>query len=395
MTLSPEQLEEIAADQARINAEQIALGGKENQLVVAKFRKLEKSTQALDRHQLTEEQRRWLEDDYVLEPAYMNLEPDEPIEYAVDGFIERGATAGIVAPPESGKSLIALNIAACVATGKPFHGREVEQGLVVYLLGEGRSGMKRRLQALENHYKLGIKRGTPLFFSRTSAPILDPKECARITAKIQLCEEIYGDGLQLLIIDTLSRFIAPGKDSASEDMSAYFNAVDQLRGYAAAITLHHPGHMEKQRGRGSSVWAGALDAEFNISKAGDQKSGEIITLTCSKMKDGEKPDPFSYRIKTGPSSTIDRDGNVIQSVFLEPTEQIVSSARATGKNQVALARVAAEYKSETGKDLISGIELRERARAAKIDRRRFLEASTALERCGLLTPAVGGWRIGD
>jgi hypothetical protein len=338
--------------------------------------------------------------EYEFDTAFALIAETEPVDYIVDGIIEAGANVGLVAPPESGKSLLALNIAACVATGKQFHGREVTPGIAAYLLGEGRAGFRRRIQALENRHRLGLgfmdgDYPMPLIVSRKPAALLDPKEVLRIDRAIREREEYFGQPFQLLVVDTLSRFIAPGKDSASEDMSAYFNAVDYLRRDAAVITLHHPGHLEKQRGRGSSVWTGALDAEFSIAKAGDQQSGEILTVTCHKMKDGEKPAPFSYRVMTGPSSTKDRAGNVMQSVFLEPTDIIVSSAKATGKNQINLAKVAADYKKRTGSDLISGIDLRQLAKDAGIDRRRFLEAASGLERVGLLRPATGGWTIGD
>lgn len=340
-------------------------------------------------------------DEYEFDTAASLLKVTTPVEYAVDDIIEVGSNVGLVAPPESAKSLLALNIAACVSTGKQFHGRDVTPGIAMYLLGEGRAGFARRIQALELQYRLGL--GTdcdvdmpmPLMVSRKAASLLNPVDVRRIDRAIRLREEYFGQPLRLLVFDTLTRFISPGKDSASEDMSAYFNAIDYLRRDAAVITLHHPGHLEKTRGRGSSVWTGALDAELSMAKAGDRKTGEIVTVSCHKMKDGPKFDPFSFRIKTGPSSTLDKNGNVVESVFLEPSDQIVSSAKISGKNQGAIAKAAADYKRETGSDIVSGIDLRARAKTLGVSAKRFAEAVPALERCGLLIPTVGGWRIGD
>src|SRR4051812_26089876 len=73
--------------------------------------------------------------------------PDEVVE----GFLPSDAVVGIVAPSQSGKSLLVTQLASCVATGKPFFGRDCKQGLVVYLCSEGKSGLKPRLQAVELH----------------------------------------------------------------------------------------------------------------------------------------------------------------------------------------------------------------------------------------------------
>jgi len=50
------------------------------------------------------------------------------------------------------------------------------------------------------------------------------------------------------------------------------------------MLVHHTGHSEKQRARGSIALKGALDTEYRLDKVGDE-----ITLTNTKMKDAEPP----------------------------------------------------------------------------------------------------------
>jgi hypothetical protein len=309
------------------------------------------------------------------------------VEYRVDGLFEMGSHVGVVAPPESGKSLIIANVGACVATGRDFHGRKTKAGLVVYLLGEGFRGMRRRLDALNRRYDLRLFDGAPLLLSKCAASLLDPAEEKKVKTALEAAAEKHGKPLALLIVDTLSRFITPGDESGAPDMGAYFQVVDRLRGDATAITLHHPGH-DGTRAPGSSSWRAALDTEYTLAKQAD-----VVTVTCTKMKDGDTPQPFSFRIEQAPTGMRDAMGFPVQSVVLVPTDVVPVPSKLTGKNQRTLVTVLAEYKKETGRDLISGADFRELAAQAGVVSKRFAEAIPTLERARIAQPTVGGWLI--
>jgi hypothetical protein len=70
-------------------------------------------------------------------------------EYLIDGLIESSSLVQMFGDPGAGKSFLALDVAACVATGKAFHGLEVKQGPVIYVAGEGYNGIRRRLTGWE------------------------------------------------------------------------------------------------------------------------------------------------------------------------------------------------------------------------------------------------------
>jgi hypothetical protein len=324
---------------------------------------------------------------YVLTPAAELLDVRTPPEYTVADIIERGTSVGLVGPPESGKSLIAAHWLACVATGQHFHGRPCRLGLAVWLCGEGQRGIARRLQALELHYKLPLK-DAALVVSKAPASLPNPVEAVQVRAAIKRAEDRFGVGLELLVVDTVSRFLAPGDESKAQDMGAFLGAVDSLRGEAAAVLNHHPGHADPRRARGTSAWLGALDAEYTI-----EASGELVTLTCKKMKDGEKPAPLNFRLQTAPTRFAREDGTPVQSVVLVPTDAVAARPALTGKNQIRLASALADYRRTRKAELIASVDLRELARGVDIDRRRFMEAVNGLEQFGYLIPAVGGWRI--
>jgi hypothetical protein len=327
---------------------------------------------------------------YVLTPAAELLDVRTPPEFTVGELIERGSSVGLVGAPESGKSLLAAHWLACVATGQHFHGRPCRLGLAVWLGGEGLRGIARRLQALEQHYKLPL-RDAALVISKAPASLINPVEVVAVRAAIVRAEERFGVGLELLVIDTVSRFLSPGDESKAQDMGAFLDAVDQLRGDAAAICNHHPGHGDAKRARGSSNWRGALDAEYTIEATGD-----VVTLTCQKMKDGDRPPPLSFRLQTVPTRSAREDGTPVQSVVLVPCDAPVTAVapQIRGKAQRQLL-AALRAHSSNGSTVWTLADMREVGRRAGLQRTSARSASEALTFTPHLVPTVGGYRLAE
>jgi hypothetical protein len=152
--------------------------------------------------------------------------------------------------------------------------------------------------------------------------------------------------------------------------------------------LHHPGHLDSTRGRGSSSWKAGLDAEFSITNVGG-----TITVTCQKMKDGAKPDAFSFRIEPAPTRMAREDGSPVQSVVLVPTDPQPVRPQATGKNQKRLL-AELERRSKDGAGIWTEGELRTIARDTfGMHRNSARDAVLGLRQLGYLTPTVGGSRL--
>ena len=80
-------------------------------------------------------------------------EPDENLEYIVDGLLKRGGLSLLVAKPKVGKSVLARNLVRAVAGAQPtFLGRDVKYGKVAYL------GLEESRDEVRNHFR---KMGTP------------------------------------------------------------------------------------------------------------------------------------------------------------------------------------------------------------------------------------------
>ena len=218
------------------------------------------------------------------------LEFKEP-DYLIAGLVEAETLALMFADPGSGKSFVALDIAACIATGKEFHGRNVKQGAVIYICGEGKNGIKRRLTAWEQHHGTS-QDGAPLFVSSIAARFLAPDSIKEIVEAIDEAAQEAG-GVSMIIVDTLNRNMGAGDESSTADMTAFISAVDAVkdRYEATALIVHHTGHGNKERARGSMAMLGALDAEYRI-----EKCENIVTMANTKMKEAATPPPLAFEL---------------------------------------------------------------------------------------------------
>jgi hypothetical protein len=85
--------------------------------------------------------------DRLLTRSQLRILPDpEPL---IDNVLDQGTTALLYGKWGTAKTFIALDWAACVATGRAWQDRPTEQRRVLYVVGEGAFGFKGRIDAWE------------------------------------------------------------------------------------------------------------------------------------------------------------------------------------------------------------------------------------------------------
>ena len=240
------------------------------------------------------------------------------VEWLVDKLIPKSGVILAFGDPESGKSLWVQGMGFCIAAGLNFDGRATIQTKVVNYIGEGDEGLQPRYRALETHFDCETDQ---LFNSQEPAQFMDSAYTDEITQDLL---ELGGVGL--VVIDTLHRNFGNGDENTSKDFGVFMNNIDRLRKTVgcAVIIIHHSGHGDKSRSRGSSSIRASLDAEFCVTKKGD-----YVTINCEKMKNfsRKKMDlPLNYKLKEIQLSDDDDDDD---SVILEPTAYSITKSKDT------------------------------------------------------------------
>jgi AAA domain len=235
------------------------------------------------------------------------LEPPPPLRWLVRDYLLPESLALLFGDPAAGKSLLALRWAAELALAGFF---------VVIIAGEGHFGLRRRLKALAQHLgKEEALRQAPLVISETGAAFIEPDSLRAVTAAIALQAQEYG-APALIIVDTLHRNLGAGDENSSKDMGQFVQAADTLRTQfdAAVLVIHHCGHHNKDRARGSSSLWGAVDTELKLTEF----EGERV-LEVTKMKDAPTPEPVGFTVTQVTLPWQDEEGNPETSVVLVPT----------------------------------------------------------------------------
>lgn len=257
------------------------------------------------------------------------LELKEP-EWIIEGILEKHALVCGFGAPAAGKTFVMVDIALCVATGKDYHERKVDKGTVFYIAGEGHNGFVRRCKAWSKLNDTKID-DAPFFKSNRAVVMNDEATVDHMFETINQLSEQYGKP-KLVVIDTLARSMG-GDENSTKDMNAFVQAVDKIKDeYGCTVLVaHHTGHGAKDRGRGSSAWLGALDAEFQVSKVGENDTHVKFT----KMKDAPEPDPLAF-VKVD-VELMTANMKPTQSVALEKVE--FEEAKKPSKEELVLEKV--------------------------------------------------------
>lgn len=212
--------------------------------------------------------------------------------------------------PGCGKSFAAIDMACHIATGRPWRGQTVTQGRVLYIAGEGRNGLSKRFKAWFQHH------GEPernIKVSTNPIQLVDAGSIAALLANIRALPEQPS----LIVVDTINRNFGPGDENSTADMTKAVAGLDAIRTAtgAAILVLHHTGHGDKTRARGSIVLNASLDMEYRL-----EKSGTTIQMLNTKSKDYDTPPPLAWTIQKEVLPWADEEREPINSAVLASTD---------------------------------------------------------------------------
>lgn len=243
-----------------------------------------------------------------------------PIEWIIEGYIPDKGIIWLAGEWSTCKSFIAFHMCMHIAMGREWCGRYVRQVPVVFITGEGETGVGRRIAALYRHLDIPDEVTIEnLLIIPCSVMINEASELMKLHKTLQR----FCDKAGLIVLDTKSANML-GSDSDAGNMNDWINAVRRLeQAYKCTIlVIDHVGHMAKDRPRGASQQLGAADACYMVER---NKHENLIKLRTEKdPKDFESPPEVAFETKVIPlpAAWKGQDGKEVTSLVVDPLPQI-------------------------------------------------------------------------
>lgn len=247
--------------------------------------------------------------------------PELEARMRAQGFLFKGllpdqGLAQVYGPPGSGKSTVAVSLAAHTAAGRDWFGFECKRpGRVIYISGEGTRGLLRRLRGVARDLE-ELALLERVFVSDRSARVIDPADVKDWRDEIAaIAAEDPEQPISLIVVDTQARNFGPGNENQAEDMGKFVDGLSVLeqRFRTLVLVVHHTGHDHRERGRGSSAMGGALDVAIGVKP---KRTRRALELVPQKAKDWDNPPPIHGYLRVVELGE-DDDGDEITTVVFD------------------------------------------------------------------------------
>ncbi len=171
-------------------------------------------------------------------PRYKLLGADDlrnlpALAWRVRGVLPAVGLAGLYGPSASGKSFLALDMAAAIAEGRRWFDCRVQAAPVVYAALEGEGGFKLRVAAWEAHTGRALPDGLSMVLQPFK--LTEPQDVADLAAVVPAGAVVF--------LDTLNRAAPTADENSSKDMGEILSAAKQLQSLinGLVVLVHHTG----------------------------------------------------------------------------------------------------------------------------------------------------------
>jgi hypothetical protein len=246
-------------------------------------------------------------------------------DYLIKPFLERGTTTSLFGDSGAYKSFLMVDLLCCVATGKHYHDRNVIQGVVVLLVGEGHSGIARRVAVWKMMNK--VQDDIPVLVSEVPAELMSDgaNGIVSVAASIEIeCMRQFSALPVAIGIDTLSANFGDGDVSSNADVAKAIRGINvhlRDRFDAAVLIVMHVGHGDKNRELGAYALRGNVDARILV-----RETATGCSMHSEKVKDGTPFNPVQFKtIHMFIPDLYDSEGEAQGSLALEEVDYTPSS----------------------------------------------------------------------
>lgn len=217
---------------------------------------------------------------------------DDPNRWIVPGIIPKGSRTLIIGEPGIGKSLFALDLAACVAGESMWLDQFYINigGPVILASTEGNIFTnKERIKRVFTSHELSVK--APFHFMQDSVLLDNANETNIFKNEIFKIARDYAQNPPLIIFDPLDSFFNGDENSAMHTRPLRRAIDDIVKTFDATVIVLHHVPVEDEKGnkkvrpRGSSSWRGWADTEIYIRRE-ENKGKKYLYANVTKQRDG-------------------------------------------------------------------------------------------------------------
>lgn len=214
------------------------------------------------------------------------------------------------------KSVLAIDMALCVATGSLFHGMRTRRAGVLYVAGEGHGGIRKRMRAWMLDKGMNASSEQPaLYITSQGADLIGNPE--QLNATVAVAATVLGVPIELVVIDTLAANFGNGDENHATDMQLAIAGARIGAPGASILLIHHTGHGQVDRERGSYALIAAAD--YRVQATYDD-GAKLLELKWLKCKDDEKPEAITFEWRKVPLEWKDEDDEELTSVIVTRLE---------------------------------------------------------------------------
>lgn len=245
--------------------------------------------------------------------------------WLIEGLFEDDSLVMLAGPSYSFKSFLLLDWLLCIATGRKWLGRPTVHCKVLYVLGEGKSSLMKRISAWLKYNEISpdeMKVVNEYFRVSFEVPQMASKPSVD-----NLLADLEAEGFKpdVIAIDTFARAMVGKDENDAMDTGVWIDQADRLRqlGYGV-IFLHHTKKNTEfgVQYRGSTAIMGAMDTAMTLIR-----NDRTCTLTITKQKDHDEGVPLTFTrvivpLGNGDESCVLVGAPLIDSRFAPPFEDI-------------------------------------------------------------------------
>lgn len=221
----------------------------------------------------------------LIDDVNLLTRPALPVQ--IPGWLYLSTLLVIYGPSGVGKTLLAILMGLCQATGRDWLGVPVQaHGPAVLVAGEGVGGLPARVRAAKTALDLPLNAPAGLFIYPEALNLMDVASVSQFITTVQPIRPT------LIELDTFARCLIGGDENSAGDVGRAIAACDLIRRETGATVcpIHHTGKNGDTE-RGSSALRGAADTMLKLTNSGGE-----LRLEADKQKDMLPADPLTLRV---------------------------------------------------------------------------------------------------